>query len=80
MSRPAVILLGPSAIELGRHIADAVGGELHGYGPRIGEGVVTFTATAEHLRTSICRRPADYRHLRRGYSDPRASAAGHRQT
>jgi cobalt-precorrin 5A hydrolase/precorrin-3B C17-methyltransferase len=50
MSRPAVVILGPSALELGRRIADALGGELHGYGPRIGEGVVAFAATAEHLR------------------------------
>jgi len=51
VSRPAVVILGPSGLELGRRIADTLGGELHGYGPRIGQGVVAFAATAEHLRT-----------------------------
>ncbi len=50
MNRPAVVVLGPSALELGRRLAEAIGGELHGYGPRIGESVVTFVTTAEHLR------------------------------
>jgi cobalt-precorrin 5A hydrolase/precorrin-3B C17-methyltransferase len=49
--RPAIVILGPSALELGRRIAVAVDGDLHGFGPRVSEGVVAFAATAEHLRT-----------------------------
>ena len=50
MKRPAIVILGPSARELGTRIAQAIGGELHGYGPRIDKGVIPFTASAEHLR------------------------------
>jgi cobalt-precorrin 5A hydrolase/precorrin-3B C17-methyltransferase len=49
--RPAVVILGPSAREIGRRIAEGIEGELHGYAPRLGEGVVPFAATAEHLRS-----------------------------
>ena len=48
--QPAVIILGPSAIELGRRIAEAIGGELHGYAPRVREAAISFTDTADHLR------------------------------
>jgi cobalt-precorrin 5A hydrolase / precorrin-3B C17-methyltransferase len=48
--QPAVIILGPSALELGRRIAVAIDGELHGYRPRVNEGVA-FTTTAGHLRS-----------------------------
>ncbi len=50
MNLPAIVILGPSSHELGARIAKAIGGELHGYGPRTGEGAVTFSATADHLR------------------------------
>ncbi len=50
MMQPAVIILGPSALNLGRRIADAIGGELHGYAPRVREVAVPFTETADHLR------------------------------
>jgi cobalt-precorrin 5A hydrolase / precorrin-3B C17-methyltransferase len=49
--RPAVVILGPSALDIGRRIAAAIEGDLHGYGPRLNEGVVPFTATADHLRS-----------------------------
>ena len=44
MTQPAVIILGPSALDLGRRIADAIGGELHGFAPRVRE------ACAERLK------------------------------
>ncbi len=48
--RPAVVILGPSALDIGRRIATAIGGELHGFAPRVSEGAVAFNATGEHLR------------------------------
>lgn len=50
MMQPAVIILGPSALDLGRRIAGAIGGELHGFAPRVREAAVPFTDTADHLR------------------------------
>jgi len=51
MTRPAVVILGPSALALGQRIAEAIGGEIHGYGPRLSEVAVSFSATADHLRS-----------------------------
>ena len=48
--RPAVVILGPSALDMGRRIAAAIGGDLHGFAPRVNEGAVAFSSTAEHLR------------------------------
>ncbi len=48
--RPAVVILGPSALDLGRRIAAAIGGDLHGYAPRVAEGAIAFGQTAAHLR------------------------------
>jgi len=48
--RPAVVILGPSALDMARRIVVAVDGDLHGFGPRVAEGVIAFGATAEHLR------------------------------
>ncbi len=51
MTQPAVIVLGPSALGLAQRIADAIGGELHGYGPRVSAVTVSFTNTGDHLRS-----------------------------
>jgi len=48
--RPAVVILGPSALDMGQRIVAAIGGDLHGFSPRVSGGAVTFNATAEHLR------------------------------
>ncbi len=49
--RPAVVILGPSALEIGRRIAEGIEGDLHGYGPRISAGAIAFTDTAGHLQS-----------------------------
>jgi cobalt-precorrin 5A hydrolase/precorrin-3B C17-methyltransferase len=48
--RPAVVILGPSALGMGRRVAAAIGGDLHGYAPRINKGVVPFGETVAHLQ------------------------------
>ena len=58
MTRPAVIILGPSALAMGQRVADAIDGELHGFAPRVSSCAVTFTDTAAHLRSLFAtRRP-----------------------
>ncbi|HXQ41434.1 MAG TPA: precorrin-3B C(17)-methyltransferase [Candidatus Udaeobacter sp.] len=51
MTRPAVVILGPSALAAGQRVADAVDGELHGFAPRVSGCAVTFSDTAAHLRS-----------------------------
>ena len=40
--RPAVIILGPSALATGERAARAIDGELHGFGPRVPGCPVSF--------------------------------------
>ncbi len=51
MTRPAVVILGPSALATGERVADAIDGELHGFAPRVPGCAVTFTDAAAHLRS-----------------------------
>ena len=48
--RPAVIILGPSALATGERAARAIDGELHGFGPRVPGCAVSFTEVGTHLR------------------------------
>ena len=51
MTRPAVVILGPSALATGKRVADAIDGELHGFASRVPDCAVTFTDAAAHLRS-----------------------------
>ena len=47
----AVIVLGPSGLATARRVRDALpGAALHGFGPRVAEGVVAFAEVGAHLR------------------------------
>ena len=48
--RPAVIILGPSALATGERAARAIDGELHGFAPRVPGCAVSFTEVGPHLR------------------------------
>jgi len=48
--RPAVIILGPSALATGERAAHAIDGELHGFGPRVPGCAVSFSEVGTHLR------------------------------
>jgi cobalt-precorrin 5A hydrolase/precorrin-3B C17-methyltransferase len=51
MTRPAVVILGSSALDTGQRVAAAIEGELHGFAPRVPGCTVTFTDAAAHLRS-----------------------------
>ncbi len=48
--RPAVVILGPSALDTGQRVAAAIDGELHGFAPRVPGCAVAFTDAVAHLR------------------------------
>jgi cobalt-precorrin 5A hydrolase/precorrin-3B C17-methyltransferase len=48
--RPAVIILGPSALATGERAAGAIDGELHGFAPRVPGCAVSFAEVGVHLR------------------------------
>jgi len=48
--KPAVIILGPSALATGERAARAIDGELHGFAPRVSGCAVSFTEVGPHLR------------------------------
>ena len=48
--RPAVIILGPSALATGERAARAIDGEVHGFGLRVPGCAVSFAEVGPHLR------------------------------
>ncbi|HSY89276.1 MAG TPA: precorrin-3B C(17)-methyltransferase [Verrucomicrobiae bacterium] len=48
--KPAVIILGPSALATGERAARAIDGELHGFAPRVPGCAVSFAEVGVHLR------------------------------
>ncbi len=50
MMRPAVVVLGPSGLAVGREAARVIGGELHGYAPRLSGCDLLFGEAVPHLR------------------------------
>jgi cobalt-precorrin 5A hydrolase/precorrin-3B C17-methyltransferase len=51
VTRPAVVIVGPSALATGQRVAEVIDGELHGFAPRVPGCAVTFTDVAAHLRS-----------------------------
>ena len=52
MTKPAIVILSPSALAVARRIADATGGAIHGASARLGEGevAVRFADARAHLQ------------------------------
>ncbi|MCC0029999.1 MAG: precorrin-3B C(17)-methyltransferase, partial [Brucellaceae bacterium] len=48
--KPAIVILSETALPLARRIADAIGGDVHGYRQRTAQGDVSFDDPAAHLR------------------------------